>query len=262
VARMARAKQAPIKSAAGDGRSVNYPFITLEAAIAQARKLWDSVGRNMVPISTAAAAWGYGDKSSGVRSTVSALKQYGLLQDVGGAARRQIRLTDRALDILVEAIGSSKRTDALRAAVLAPRIYRDLFDRFQAGLPAQDHAISAFLLRDKEFNRKAVGGFIAGLRANLQFAALHLPPATDDAQAASHEPGLELRPTPARTPEDDRRGGDSHQDVFALGAEGTAVLQWPGRLSQESYNELSDWIELELKKIARLNGLKRRQAKN
>lgn len=46
------------------------------------------------------------------------------------------------------------------------------------------------------------------------------------------------------------------QDVYTLGEEGKVILQWPDKISQESYEELSDWIELQLKKIVRLNKLK------
>ncbi len=47
-----------------------------------------------------------------------------------------------------------------------------------------------------------------------------------------------------------------NQDTFTLGAEGQVILQWPQKLSQDSYDELKSWIELQLKKIARLNDLK------
>jgi hypothetical protein len=261
---MPRAKQSLPKNASADGRSVNYPFITLEAAIGQAKRLWDSVGRNAVPIPTAAAAWGYGEKSSAVRSTVSALKQYGLLQDSGDGARRQIRLTDRAFDIVLEAAGSARRTDALRAAVLAPKIYGEIFERFAAGLPAQDHAINSFLLRDKQFNRKALAAFIASLRANIQFAGLHAGGATsrsENFEAESPAAANALLPGQTDSSEEHRPPGPSNQDVYTLGAEGRVVLQWPAKLSQQSYDELLEWIELELKKIARLNGLRPRRAR-
>jgi len=259
---MAAAKEPSVRTASGDGRSVNYPFVTLEAAIEQARRLWASVGTNMVPIPTAGAAWGYEQKSSGLRSTVSALKQYGLLQDIGEGGNRQVRLTDRAMDILLEPPDSAKRRDAVRAAVLTPKIYREVFDRFPAGLPAQDHAISSFLLRDRHFNRKAVARFIAGLRANIQFGGVHRPgpvPAFGSQRAPVPVAAASPLPAPADAPNEDTRGAGFNQDVYALGGEGRVLLQWPEKISQASYDELSDWIELQLKKIARINGLRRRR---
>lgn len=40
------------------------------------------------------------------------------------------------------------------------------------------------------------------------------------------------------------------QDTFSL-EEGTVVLQWPSSLSQESYDDFKDWIDLQLRKIKR-----------
>jgi hypothetical protein len=256
---MASAKEPTIRRAPGKGRSVNYPFVTLEAAAERARGLWASVGTNRVPIPTAGAAWGYAEKSSGLRSTVSALKQYGLLQDVGEGGKRHVRLTDRAVDILIEPPDSTKHRDALKAAVLSPKIYRELFDRFPAGLPAQDHPISSFLLRDRQFNRKSVTRFIAGLRADIQFAGVDRAPPVpasknDQAVAPSAASASPARPD---APNENARDGGFNQDVYTLGSEGKVLLQWPEKISQASYDELSDWIELQLKKIARINGLKR-----
>ena len=259
---MAAAKEATVRSAARDGRSVNYPFVTLEAAIEQARRLWASVGTNMVPIPTAGAAWGYGQKSSGLRSTVSALKQYGLLQDTGEGDSRQVRLTDRAVDIFLEPPESAKRRDAVRAAVLTPKIYREVFDRFPTGLPPQDHAISSFLVRDRDFNRKAVARFIAGLRENIRFAGVHRPgpvPAFANQQTTVSSGAASRSPAPPDALNEDRIRADSNRDVYTLGGEGRVLLEWPEKISQASYDELSDWIELQLKKIARINGLKRRR---
>jgi hypothetical protein len=231
--------------------------VTLEAAAERARQLWASVGTNRVPIAAAGAAWGYADKSSGLRSTVSALKQYGLLQDLGQGGRRHIRLTDRAVDILIEAPDSPKYRDALKAAVLSPKIYREIFDRFPGGLPAQDHAISSFLLRDRQFNRKSVTRFIAGLRADVQFAGPERPAAAAvPADPQPLVPGAALPARPDALEENSGEGG-LNQDVFTLGSEGRVLLQWPEKMSQASYDELSDWIELQLRKIARINGLKR-----
>jgi len=262
---MAVAKEPAGKSAPGDGRSVNYPLVTLETAIEQVRRLWANVGTNRVPIPTAGAAWGYGERSSGLRSTVSALKQYGLLQDIGESGDRQVTLTDRALDILLEPRDAPKHSEALRAAVLTPKIYREVFDRFPAGLPAQDHAIRSFLLRDRNFNRKTVAGFITGFRANIQFAGLHHPgPVPAFGSQQSPAPGAATSPSPA-PPDMPRRaaaGAGLNQDIYTLGREGRVLLQWPETISQASYDELSDWIGLQLKKIARINGLKRRAQGN
>lgn len=40
------------------------------------------------------------------------------------------------------------------------------------------------------------------------------------------------------------------QDVFSL-AEGTVTIQWPASLSQESFQDLSDWLAIVQRKIGR-----------
>ncbi len=311
---MAEQKTAAPASQTGGGRSVNYPFITLEEAIKRVKGLWEHVGKNLVPIPTAAPFWGYAEKSSGLRSTVSALKQYGLIQDVGDGDGRQIRLTDRALDIVIEPSDSPKRTNAIRQAALAPKIYADILARFPEGIPTADSAISSYLLREKDFNRKTVDSFIADFRANFQLAKITSSsnmPSNKDGEASSgtqarvkagdlvqwESGGVIQFPQPRqvlRISEDGKfvfiEGSDTglpieevsvvetlavvtppaaqqrmavqqgfKQDVYTLGSEGQVILQWPEKMSQESYDEFVDWIELQLRKIARLSGVTPKQ---
>ena len=155
----------------GGGRSVGYPFIPLEDAINRARQFWEKEGKNLVPVSAAVKGWGYGDKSSGGKQTVAAMKHYGLLQYTGEGDTRKARLTDRALDILLAAPDSPKRAQAIKDAALAPKIYAGLMAQYPEGLPS-DHSLGAHLLREKEFNRNAVDDFIKNFRATIQFAKI------------------------------------------------------------------------------------------
>ena len=41
------------------------------------------------------------------------------------------------------------------------------------------------------------------------------------------------------------------QDKFSLD-EGSVILQWPTKMSVDSYNDFEAWIELELRKIKRI----------
>lgn len=45
------------------------------------------------------------------------------------------------------------------------------------------------------------------------------------------------------------------QDTYTLGDEGQVILQWPEQMTQESYDELGEWLDLQMRKIARLNKL-------
>ncbi len=169
----------PVKSVAG--RSVSYPFISLEEAVGRARVLWENEGKNFAYVSAAVSHWGYAPKSSGGRQTVAALKAFGLVEDQGESEGRQIRLTERALDILLEP-DQSKKMQALRAAAISPKVYGELLNKWVASELPSDPTISAFLLREKDFNRNAVADFIKDFRANIAYSgladSLKMPPTT------------------------------------------------------------------------------------
>src|ERR1035437_5342820 len=88
-------------------RSPNFPFIGLAAAIQRARDFYDQEKRGSAAVSVIATHWGYSPKSSGLIQTVAALKSYGLMEDEGRGEARRLRLTERALRILLD-----NRTDS------------------------------------------------------------------------------------------------------------------------------------------------------
>ncbi len=67
---------APPSNGTGGGRSVSYPFITLEQAVARAKVLWDKEGKNLAYVSAAVTHWDYAAKSSGGRQTIAALEGF------------------------------------------------------------------------------------------------------------------------------------------------------------------------------------------
>jgi len=242
------------------------------------------------------------------------LKQYGLIVDEGDGDNRQVRLSDRGLDLAIEHTDPQKRDVALRQAALSPKIYQEILARFSEGLPSADSAISSFLLREKDFNRKTVDSFISDFRANLKLANItgsaNMPPRKDgDASEPKVKVGDFVQWTSggvdqfappkriARISPDFKfvfvEGSDSglpveeiavvevpaaaglppeainaviakpavmqgfKQDVYTLGNdEGQVILQWPQKMTEESYNEFVEWLDLRKRKIARLNGIK------
>jgi hypothetical protein len=161
----------PKAPTSGAGRGASYPFITLEQAIARAKTLWDKEGKNLAFISAAVKHWGYAEKSSGGKQTVAALRAFGLIETEGEGDGRQIRLTGRALDILLDP-DPAKKTAALRAAAAAPRIFSDLLAKWAPSALPSDETISAYLLREKDFNRNAVTEFVKDFRANIAYSGL------------------------------------------------------------------------------------------
>ena len=68
-------------------RSPAYPSINLETAIDRARVLYDEETDAPTNINVALGHWGYTGKSSPGFRLLSALKQYGLLEDEEGSGK-------------------------------------------------------------------------------------------------------------------------------------------------------------------------------
>src|SRR5437660_10310541 len=130
-------------------RSPAYPSISLREAMDRVQTLWQNEKRNAVPISVAASHWDYAAKSSGAFQTISALKQYGLITDEGTGDKRNVRLSDDALNILREAPNSEAWFTHIRVAALRPAIHTELWRKF--GTEASDKNIQTYLEFDRKF---------------------------------------------------------------------------------------------------------------
>ncbi len=296
------------------GRGISYPFIGLEDAIQKARAFYNEERKSAVPVVAAMRHFGYGENSGGGRQTVSALIQFGLLEDHGIKENRQVKLTERALVILLDQPDSPARLAALREAARFPKLYSDLLARWPEGLPS-DHTISFHLQKDRDFNPKTLESFIKDFRGSLAFAkignddtiASAKPPVTPPAGippinpikvgeyvqwessgviqfaeprqvtglsedgiyafvtgtssgvpikeltlvqqpqiiplAAPQTGALQLPPLVKLT-------AGSRQDTFSLD-EGNVVLQWPDKMSSDSFADFEAWMQLQLRKIKR-----------
>lgn len=153
-------------------RSPAYPFISLEAAIARAKQTWEKDRQHSSPIAVAATHWGYGAKSSGGLQTVSALKQFGLMEEEGGGPPRKVKLTELAKKILLDEVhGSPQRAAAIKKAALSPKLYAELWQKWGSNLPS-DEAFRTYLRLEREFNEMAVQAVLDSYKDTITFAKL------------------------------------------------------------------------------------------
>lgn len=151
-------------------RSPAYPAIDLEAAIRRAKALYDKEHDNRVPVATVLAHWKYSENSGAGMATVAALKQFGLLAEQKDKSGRHVKLTDLALDIILdERPDSEKRLAAIRQAALNPKIYSEMRSEW-GGKKVSDPTIRHFLVRAREFNPTIAGSLIQDYRATMEFA--------------------------------------------------------------------------------------------
>ena len=153
-------------------RSPNFPYINLETAIARIRQLYQHEHRNAAPLSVVAGHWGYSSKSSSMDKAVAAVTAFGLAVVTGKGDRRELRVSERGLDIVEdERPDSEERAQAVRAAALAPAIHRELREKYGSILPS-DANLRTHLIRERNFNPKAVGAVMANYRSTVEYAGL------------------------------------------------------------------------------------------
>jgi hypothetical protein len=253
-------------------RSPSFPSIDLKTAIERARIFYQHEKRLPANVSVAAKHWGYSPQSSGGKQVLAALLSFGLMEDKGSGEQRQVKLTDLALRILLdERPGSLERREALQRAAFMPKIHSELFTRWNESLPS-DPNLRHYLLIEKKFNENGADDFIRQLRSTADFAGIYASSSDSDSleekpeDGGADEPpqahpvtaGVATRPaaqqhsTPAASsaPIIPVAGANVRQDTFSLD-EGMVVLQWPAHLSKASFEDLKDWMELQLRKIGR-----------
>jgi hypothetical protein len=150
-------------------RSPSFPALGLSEAVSKAKVIWEKETRHAVPADVAVTHWGYSPKSSGGKQAVAALLKYGLFEESGSNQSRTVKLTDRALRILLGRGDESK--NALRDAALEPDLHRLLWDSYRGTLPS-DETLKRNLILDHKFNPSSVQDAIASYKDSLDFSGL------------------------------------------------------------------------------------------
>jgi hypothetical protein len=157
------------------GRSPAYPGIHLKKAIEQARALYDAHGKYAVPMHLAFSAWGYGSKSSGGRETRAALKYFGLIAIEGDTESGKIKLSEKALRVLLDQREDQSEKQALiREFALTPAIHKTLFKGFPDGITS-DATVAHFLVFEEAYNESAAGELVEEFKATADYAKLYKP---------------------------------------------------------------------------------------
>ncbi|MEO8755818.1 MAG: hypothetical protein ABI624_24400 [Casimicrobiaceae bacterium] len=153
-------------------RSPAYPFLGLEAAIERAKAVYEKEKLHPATVAVMAGHWGFKDKSSGGLQTVSALRQFGLMEEAAGNGdQRRVKLTDLARRLLLMPAGSPERQALLAEAGRKPTLYGELLDKWGSDLPS-DQNLRTHLMLDRNFNESAVDGAIRNFRQTVSFARL------------------------------------------------------------------------------------------
>jgi hypothetical protein len=171
-------KAVAVDETAGSGkgrtRSPAYPFINLETAIKRAQEFYDHEIRNAASLKVAVKHWGYQEKSSGGLQTTAALISFGLMEDEGSGEKRKLKLTSRAIRMLLDKRPDSPdRAQVIKELALSPKLHRDLWDKWGNSLPSEDQVRYTLTAEwEPPFNEKTVDAFIKEYRDTIAFAKL------------------------------------------------------------------------------------------
>lgn len=152
-------------------RSPSFPFISLRKCIERAQALYDNHRREPARLAVVAPSWGYSPKSSGVLQTAAALKQFGLIDDLGSGDDRKIVLTKLGHTILADA-RPGVREAALKDAARSSTMIAEYLPRWVPTRPSDAHCISELHL-DRGFTEDAARSFLRIFDETISYAELN-----------------------------------------------------------------------------------------
>lgn len=151
-------------------RSPSYPAISLRTAVERLRQLYSAERSHPAPIETAVKHWGYSGPNGRTAGIIGALKKYGLIVDSGSGRGRKIQVTDAGRRIL-EHPDPAEREAALQKAALLPRLHREMWDKYGAGMPTDDTWVWE-LREDRDFTDVGAREFVKQYRDTISYSGL------------------------------------------------------------------------------------------
>jgi len=217
-------------------RSPNYPGIDLGTALEKARILREREGKHYAPAETILHHWGYVPKSSGGLISLSALKKFGLIDDEGKGEKRQVKLSDLALRILLDDREDSReRIEAMQEAALNPTIHQKLWKQYGAELPSDENLL-VILRRDEHFTDNAATDLIKEYRSTIELAKLKKSDIMSGREKDKKEDFMTL--TPSNLAGDSKSPSKTIEIPIPLSATEWVKIQATYPLSEKSWNQM------------------------
>ena len=255
-------------------RSPQYPAFGLRLALERAREIYQREQFHRINYKTAITDMGLSPSgSTGIRA-LSALLQFGILEESGSGDGRQVQFSAEAKKILVDDRETSPERDGyVRTLARKPAIYADLLNQYGPRLPS-DAEVTLWLVTDKGYNRDSVGDLIASFKDTVSFAKLDTdgggaqvgdeagedkksaplpdPFAREDAPPApGGTRGAAVGTAPhrkePRMPAVDTTSSEAPWDLTLPLGGGTAILRVPQPLTAQNLQLLRRWVDMNLK---------------
>jgi len=232
-------------------RSPSYPGLDLEEAINKARAIWDKDGKVAAPMDSVAKHWGLSEKASPFLVAISALRKYGLVDNVNDKGQKAVRLSKLAMRIILpenEADGQK----AIQEAALKPEIFSEFWALHNDGVPSDNTLISQ-LINQRNFTKGGAATFVKTYKETIAFANLKGSGTLPEGQGRSEgEEGQQqgvLKMTPPATltqpVKNPSTGQISKTIVIPPGSLGDALLQLPAQnLPKSKFEYIKRFLEM------------------
>lgn len=228
-------------------RSPEYPAESLKRCVELAQKLYERDRQSWTTSETAVKHLGYNSLNGKSRTTLSAIRKFGLIEYRGG----DLRVTELAMRILVPK-NPAEKVAALQEALLQPKLYQWFLDEFPGWDLPSEETLRARLIRDREFNPSAVKGVIEDLKASVEYvrdagglSRVETPEPDDEAVPTVKEGSVSI-------PQRDKPESGAARVVVPSGGHklsvpGATWFVWlPDDMSPEDAKRMRDWITMVL----------------
>jgi hypothetical protein len=258
-----------IEKSAPRDRSPAFPSVPIENALARLAEFDSHFKRSPARPEKVGDAWGFKNKAHADR-VAAALKYFGLLDYQATAQGRQIVVSESGRKYLRAQQEETKR-EVMKEAALKPKQIAKFWAFWGSDRPADSACLDELVLKNG-FSETGAKDFLKVYDATIAFAGLldsDKTARTDGAYSGAEEDDdegvivkaapkrvpnapvsrslLDESPTSVRYPE---AKGPMLQEVFNLD-EGPVTLSFPSDLSQESYEDLKDQLNLFLRRAER-----------
>lgn len=150
------------------GRSPSYPGVPLKTAVQRVHQVYNVIRSHEVSADTMAKHLGYKSPSSGPATVMlAALKKFGLVEDSGRGDKRAAKLSDLAVEIVV----NPNPLPHIQRAALTPEIHREMWQQYKCDVPPDD-ALRYELVVKRGFTESGWREFAKEYRETIAFAQL------------------------------------------------------------------------------------------
>ncbi len=237
-------------------RSPAYPFVGLREALEKAEVIFRQDKKALTTPEAILSHLDFSPGSGKARRIISAMRQYGLLDEEAG----KYRISEGGFKIINLSADSPERWNLIRLAALNPPIIERTLEIFEGELPS-DATLKDHLITEENFNPDSVDMFIRALRETLDFAKIPSVVYTPTSKTGAPVPQYRQPETDAARRKEvitralssglgaqlSALGVPTHPGQklfpFYLSKEQEAVLYVPASMTQKEYDQLKKQIE-------------------